>query len=273
MRKMSETKESWHMRPGFTLIELLVVISIIALLLSILMPALSRVKEQARTLVCKTRLKDIGLALSLYANDNSDKLPPSWASERELSSGKEHGDLRWFVRIEPYYGVGRDGVYSFDLFRCPEEQRRYKRYRDPEGAAGIYGFNWFFTRPDDSKWSWRRLGSIRMPSSLPLLGCMSTADPLNLGNEGRIGWRMFYSNPHPSAYEYGWMDGDSRSRRHEYSGPAPNHRGKCNFVMADFHVEDRDVCKEEAWPWFGNNPTEQQSGKSFHPTRHPDQKP
>ncbi|MBN1509827.1 MAG: type II secretion system protein [Sedimentisphaerales bacterium] len=57
-------------RRGFTLIELLVVIAIIALLMSILMPALGRVRKQARTTACLAQLKQWGLAFSLYCQDN-----------------------------------------------------------------------------------------------------------------------------------------------------------------------------------------------------------
>jgi prepilin-type N-terminal cleavage/methylation domain-containing protein/prepilin-type processing-associated H-X9-DG protein len=58
---------------AFTLVELLVVISIIAMLLAILMPALAKVREQGRTIVCASNLKNYGLALQMYANSNSDK--------------------------------------------------------------------------------------------------------------------------------------------------------------------------------------------------------
>ena len=59
---------------AFTLVELLVVISIIALLLSILMPALNRVREQAKSVMCKTNLRTIGQAEMLYAQENKEQL-------------------------------------------------------------------------------------------------------------------------------------------------------------------------------------------------------
>lgn len=62
-------------RRGFTLIELLVVIAIIALLMGILMPALARVREQARQQNCGMRIRQHLLALTMYADDNNTKLP------------------------------------------------------------------------------------------------------------------------------------------------------------------------------------------------------
>lgn len=64
---------------GFTLIELLVVISIIALLISILMPSLSRAREQAKGVHCLARLKEFGNAIAAYENTSNGALaPPQW---------------------------------------------------------------------------------------------------------------------------------------------------------------------------------------------------
>ena len=63
-------------KKGFTLIELLVVIAIIAILLSVLMPSLSMVKEQARGLTCSARIKQLTTGLLLYANDYNGQMFP-----------------------------------------------------------------------------------------------------------------------------------------------------------------------------------------------------
>ncbi len=62
-------------RTAFTLIELLVVISIIALLMAILMPALNRARQQGRKMGCANNLKQIGISLHMYGNENDAKLP------------------------------------------------------------------------------------------------------------------------------------------------------------------------------------------------------
>ena len=105
---------------GFTLIELLVVISIIALLLAILLPALNRVKEQAKQTRCLANLKQIGLAMHAYAGDYEYLLP-----QAELRPGVAVYtgiDMRWPVLFMPYLGAVSDNLeeyYEVQIFDCP----------------------------------------------------------------------------------------------------------------------------------------------------------
>jgi prepilin-type N-terminal cleavage/methylation domain-containing protein/prepilin-type processing-associated H-X9-DG protein len=72
---MKKTTITTGKKNGFTLIELLVVISIIAVLMAIMMPALNKVRQQAKLLICKTNMKNIGIAVNTYTNDYGGSYP------------------------------------------------------------------------------------------------------------------------------------------------------------------------------------------------------
>lgn len=92
------------MRRAFSLIELLVVIGIIAILVGILMPTLSRVRQQALAIQCQSHLREIGNALHMYASMNHNELPPwsGWHIYPDGSDPEDSPGLSWSERIAPY---------------------------------------------------------------------------------------------------------------------------------------------------------------------------
>jgi len=103
-------------RKGFTLIELLVVIAIIALLMAILMPALQRVKQQARRVACMANLRQWGLFWKMYCDDNNGY----WLSGRGGGSGV------WWTQP------------MLDMFHIDEKLRLCPQATKPIGSQGIH---------------------------------------------------------------------------------------------------------------------------------------
>ena len=113
---------------AFTLIELLVVIAIIAILAAMLLPALGKAKEKARTTVCLNNLKQWGTATQLFALENNDKLPKDGASNGSSVDEGWYVDLPRVLKLPSYRENPWHTNDSIDpgrsIWICPSNRRR-----------------------------------------------------------------------------------------------------------------------------------------------------
>lgn len=181
---------------GFTLVELLVVMAVVAILAAILLPALAAAKERTRPIVCLNNLKQIGVAINLYANDHEDFLLPA---EYHPGNGAPYQE-GWAATLvqDSYLPAFTSDTYTTlaegnSVFRCPDgiaevyAANPTSRY-DLEGAKAFpyvserdgrksyvncwYGLNGELG--DTQKWPFKRVPS---PDGQTRLNRLATAHP------------------------------------------------------------------------------------------------
>lgn len=122
-----------HSTAGFTLIELLVVIAIISLLAAILFPVFGRARENARRTSCLSNVKQMGLGIQQYTQDNDERLPMYQA----IFAGSSYQSWHW--AIMPY-------VKSKQIFVCPSAQR-VAPYGNPSSGSYNTGCDPLYVPP------------------------------------------------------------------------------------------------------------------------------
>ena len=243
-------------KKGFTLIELLVVIAIIALLMSILMPALSRVRKQAQSVACMSQIRNWALLYKLYTDDNNGFFPEGWGYA-DQHPGTSHGDYGlWMNSLRPYYKdekmrkcptatrvvLGSGDWGTFKAWTTPTPfQNRYPTAG--EGATkifeGSYGTsNWIDYMAANrgarlKEWFWKSTQNVTNAAQIPII-----AD-----NTWHDAWPLATDAPVALPFDYGWGDKGTSGEMNQFC--IDRHNGFVNFAFADWSA--RRVGLKELW--------------------------
>jgi prepilin-type N-terminal cleavage/methylation domain-containing protein/prepilin-type processing-associated H-X9-DG protein len=200
----------WQTHHGFTLVELLVVIAIIAILMSLMMPSISRAKAKAHQISCLNNMRQLTLAATMYANDHDEEFP----ARRPLTNA-------WPHKLKPYFVNWQVLTCSSDRFGIVG---LVANDLNPNRSFLINGFNDFFKvslSPNDYKavQQWRyphgmKVAVIRRPSDTILFGeKRSTSHHVHMdtdqGNRGND-FEEIEHKRHGEGSNFAFIDGSSR---------------------------------------------------------------
>ncbi|MDA3963583.1 MAG: type II secretion system protein [Planctomycetota bacterium] len=216
-------------RNGFTLIELLVVISIIAVMVGLLLPAIGMARSSANSLICQNNQRQMMIAAVVYADDNEDRLPG-------IGYGKNY--YHWTSSLAPYlekYYVWDDASNdSFSIYRCPANDpiKLGNSSSWPTHYASGYALSQFSSvRPNASGKAgyWR---DSRMPAEIRT-SWIKRASEWMLWGEVRL--------------TYGWWHCLGSTSNDVAFGTSFPHRGHMTMSFADGHVGSQARQDYDAW--------------------------
>jgi len=247
---------SGRRREAFTLVELLVVVAILALLISLLMPTLSRAKEMAKDVLCRTNLRGVGQATSFYAIDNEGVIPvaclPNSHGTPNLLGWKSYWNT-WNTFIAEYpdnkYGWHPVGGYADrKSFECPSEPPS----KHAVNVRGSYGLN-------------HRMYS-ETPATrdkVPWVKFIPATDAYHyvMGDATLFPTKMYFagdSKPGKYVFSYYSTSTNYTADFRHLTTPGEPESGHANVLFHDAHVEP--TVREDAWtqkyrwlPWWNRD--------------------
>jgi prepilin-type processing-associated H-X9-DG protein/prepilin-type N-terminal cleavage/methylation domain-containing protein len=223
-------------KSGFTLVELLVVIGIIALLISILMPALTKARQQAFSLKCLSNLRQLGQATAMYVNQYKGYLPYPTSAYPNVDNGAKQS-IVWFAALDPFLQrIGENnsgGVAGFRQYKAWKQCPIYETlegneiqpngYQDPtKGFTRTYKMNSHLrrTNPPPRNGSVAKITDVKRATEFVYLG-------------DAVG--MDYTGPIPSQWESGQFSMEVNDKTQ--ANPALRHSKGANILFVDGHAE------------------------------------